>query len=371
VHRRHGNAQSSANTRQDVVRKEEGFPVVLAALFAAFVAVTAAKPVPWVVLVRNDGAAPASWSESLQEAARAAGEGTAVRVLPAPAISPEEASLTLGCGGFTSSCAGKIAGTLGAQVALVVELKAGDGDGPVLTTSVVSSSGSLVRPAETAELPDRGELGLKVARRYVVAAIRGSKPTIVVVTTDTPGATVLIDGARRGRTPLTLVDEVPPGEHKLHVSLDGRAPITKAMDIKVGQTHRFDLVLGANPVPSVKPTIGEQPTTSAVSPAVAWSVLGVGAATLAVGGVVGAVLGGRVIALEIDRSRLNSDGNIVGITQRESEEADKFNLELGKWALGISATGALVAATGGALFLLVDEEPPPAPEPPPPPEPLR
>ena len=332
---------------------------MLAVALVALLSAASSKPVPWVVLVRSDGTTPAGWTDALQEAARGAAEGTAVKVVPPPAISLDEAQLTLGCGSWSATCAGRIASTMSATTALVVELKAGASETETITWSVVSSSGAMQRRPEAADLPDRGEAGLLVAKHCVAAAIRGTRPTVVVVTTDAPGAQVIIDDVARGKTPLTLVDELTPGPHRLRLSLDGRAPAGRALDVKAGTTYRVDVVLGANPIGTLQPTIGDEPSTTSPGPVVAWTMVGVGAAALVAAAGTGGYWAYQYVDLSKKIAQTNDKGLVVGITQHDADKANGLISALTITTATLVGVGALVAGTGvGLLFVPNEDESP-------------
>jgi hypothetical protein len=62
------------------------------------------------------------------------------------------------------------------------------------------------------------------------------------ISTDRPGAHVMIDGKARGATPLTLTD-IPPGRHTVSVSA-GDANVVRTVDVTAGATASVMVALG-------------------------------------------------------------------------------------------------------------------------------
>jgi len=66
----------------------------------------------------------------------------------------------------------------------------------------------------------------------------------VTVTTDTPGATVSVDGASIGQAPLDGELWLEPGAHTLKAQRQGRLPAEKTLEIRSGDDVRVELKLG-------------------------------------------------------------------------------------------------------------------------------
>lgn len=320
--------------------------VASAALLVGLLAVLPARAEKeaWIVLVRSDGAMPASWRPAIQEAARkAAASSEKVAWQEPPAVSLEEAELALGCRGWGAPCAGQIATMMNAGAALVVEIE-GDGPGATLRTAVVSAAGDArAGTHKEAKLPDRGAQGLAIAQAHVVGAIRGSPPTIVVIDSDMPGVDVAIDGVKSGRTPLTLVDELPPGEHRVTLSREGRAPFSTTIDVVAGKASSFTFPMGAGGPAPMQPTVGTSPPSSTVMPMVAYATTGAGAVlALAAAG-----LGAGYGYTYLERKRIADDA-VNGVVQTPGQMPRyKLMEDLAIWL----AVGGVTAAAGSAVFL--------------------
>jgi hypothetical protein len=119
-------------------------------------------------------------------------------------------------------------------------------------------------------------MGLSLHRRVEIAL----RPAPVLsVTTDPPGALVLVDGEPFGTTPVEL--PVAAGKHALRITKAGYIAQTRAVDLVGGVRESLTLELQAAPE-SVA-------TRRPVREAIGWSALGVG--------IVGTVAGATLIAI--------------------------------------------------------------------------
>jgi serine/threonine protein kinase len=69
------------------------------------------------------------------------------------------------------------------------------------------------------------------------------KPTVLIVDSDPPGATVYLDGKKIGKTPLRKTDLEPKGKVKVHITHRGYKSGSKTLKIKSGEEHEVRLVL--------------------------------------------------------------------------------------------------------------------------------
>lgn len=264
---------------------------------SAWAAKAKAKPktAKWVVLVHESGA-PAGWAGALRQAAE--GSGVARTWIEPPAISLDEVQLSLGCASWGPACAGQAAALIGADNALVIDIAA-IGEAVVVGIEDVSATGAVVGNAERVEVsPDDG--GRAVAVAWVIGALKGSRPTVLVVTADLAGTEVVIDGERRGVTPLTLIDLVPPGEHALLLRREGRAPLSRTITVQPSTLNREFGALSQGPTMVTTPSVGEEkPTPREVPAATGGGIAPMALVGFGVGGVgvVGAVVGAAVAGL--------------------------------------------------------------------------
>jgi len=231
------------------------------ALLSTSTSAVAARPKPraakWVTLVHTTGAVPADWAGSLRAAAEGADSGRTW--MPPPSLSLDELMLTLGCAAWDAACAGQAASLLGADNALSIDVIA-SGTGAALQITSVARTGAVVGEPEKVEV-SLDDDGRTIAAAWVAGAVKGARPTILVVTADLPGTEVLIDGEPRGVTPLTLVDVIAPGEHALVMRREGRAPLSRTITVAGGAITREGGALSQGPEMKTTPTVGEAPPT--------------------------------------------------------------------------------------------------------------
>jgi hypothetical protein len=211
------------------------------------------RPAKWVTLIHTGGAVPADWAGAL----RAAAEGAdSTRIwMPPPSLSLDELMLTLGCATWDAACAGQVASLLGADNALSVDVMA-NGAVAALQIASVARTGTVVGEPARVEV-SLDDDGRTVASAFVAGAVRGARPTVLIVTADLPGTEVLIDGEPRGVTPLTLVDVIAPGEHALLLRREGRAPLSRTITVAAGAITREAGALAQGPPMTSTPSVGE------------------------------------------------------------------------------------------------------------------
>jgi hypothetical protein len=102
-------------------------------------------------------------------------------------------------------------------------------------------------------LPLRAERGVAAAPQPATTSVRvESQPT---------GATVWLDGAERGRTPIVL-EGVAPGRHELRLTAPRYQPVTRAIEVQAGKPTELSVALervvlpdGASPPPGKPPVV--------------------------------------------------------------------------------------------------------------------
>jgi hypothetical protein len=345
--------------------------VVLAAV--SFQAPAASQK--WVALVHTSGDVPSSWLKPLQEAAQERSGNTWVAP---PAVTLDEAQLALGCAAWNKACAGQIAGMTGAAMALVVDVTGKDA-GITIGVQAVKANGSAVGAEEKLELPGKTDKDLEFARDFVK---KGQRSAYLVVETDVPGVEVSIDGEHKGKTSASarLQEMLPPGEHKLMLSMEGKAPLQKTVTLKPGVVTTEALSLSAAGPPiettAVAPpptpthevtTTPEQPPTPAPSgagsgnAAVGFGLAGVGGAVVVVAGV---LAGGAIYDRFFHRVPCGPKPDacipnaplVFGFYGKGPKRAD-FQNEAGTWiGGGIAAVGVGALLVGTGLVLATSAE---------------
>lgn len=322
----------------------------------------------WVVIVRGDESIPDTWTQELRRAAEDAAKATKkVRYVSPPEISTKEVELALGCQGWNATCAGQVATMLSANATLTVDIVQ-RGRGAWLSTELVGSDGKMRGARERHELPDRAELGLRAARAFVASRVTGEPVTGLVVDTDTPGATVMLDGQSVGQTPVALYD-VPPGLHRIEISQEGKTTATREVEVPKGTIHKVALVMVA-PSSTNSPTAmaGDSPPAAkdsgAMPPYLGYGVLAAGGGLLLVALASGAANVGVLVTHQyyegFDTQKSYYSRRVFG--SDESASAVSFATGIGFYVIG--AVGLVVGTVGAVLVgvSFVDAgEPAPAP----------
>ncbi len=255
---------------------------------------TKKKAASWVALVHTVGDVPAHWAAALRTAAESVTDQRTW--LPPPDLSIDEIQLTLGCATWGPTCAGQATALIGADNALVIDVTR-DTHGIVVRIDGVSGTGTVVGDGERVEVPADDD-GLQVAEAWVIGSIKGARPTVLIVTSDLEGTEVLIDGRKAGVTPLTLVNALTVGEHRLMLRRENRAPLTRPIVVQPGTVNREHAVLANGPAMKSIPTVGETPPAPLVGPdgtapsamVVAGFALGGVGAAATIGGLVSAAI---------------------------------------------------------------------------------
>lgn len=218
----------------------------------------ATRKVPgWVAIAVADEGVPAGWADALREVAL---KTTVIERtwVDSPTLGREEMQLTASCPSWGPACAGKVAGLLGGDNALLISLSR-DPTGVVVRIDSMDTAGAVVGDPERVVV-DADDGGLSIAKAWVEGALRGARPTVLVITSDLPDTEVKLDGVRRGGTPLTLVDGLEPGEHLLVFSREGRAPLARTIVVQPGTLNREHGVLASGgPKMNTTPSIGVGP----------------------------------------------------------------------------------------------------------------
>lgn len=213
---------------------------------------------------------------------------------------------------------------------------------------------------ETGEAKKKGPLSIGKDPAELIIGMRRAAAELLEVYTgalevliDTP-ARVLLDGVARGTTPLPAMDDVPVGAHTLTVEVDGVAPFTRTIDVKVGERTRVELEMADGVLverATTTSSVGAQPSGLHVSVplTVAGGVLLVVAAGALVGGLV--TLGfANDAGASVDAAVQAGDGAAMLLAVDENH-----NLATATSALYItSAAAAAVGAGALAASFFID-----------------
>ena len=196
------------------------------------------------------------------------------------------------------------------------------------------------------------------------------EPGSVVLRTDVPGATVLVDGEEAGKTPLASAISLPPGSHVIAVRAVGHQQAERTIDVRPGEAQVLDITLvpfeatkpatvssaGSTAQPAVDLTSSTSEAGKANPRARLWRVVAWSSAAVAVASGVTAlvfwkVLGdGRMDDAKNDDAKYKSTGNTnarddshtaFNDAQRDGHIAAGFGIGAG--VLAIAAVGAFWA----------------------------
>jgi len=151
-----------------------------------------------------------------------------------------EVKMVFGCDGELPACMAQAGKTLGADKLLYGTVKKGSSKTTVtvalklldVKTAVVEKFvNDTVQKRELAGNNVNAAAGRWFGQLLEVEA----KPTLTV-TSDPAGANVSVDGQSYGRTPLTLRD-LSPGAHSVTVTMQGRQPYSRNVELRPGGSH--------------------------------------------------------------------------------------------------------------------------------------
>jgi len=342
--------------------------LVLASIYVAAPLQAAAGSEALVVLVRLEESVPVEWNEVAQNTAR---DAIAVEGrygwLPPPEVSLEESRTALGCAAWDPACVGEIGKTLDADHVLYVEVVRPFQQLPVLSLFLVDVSAPDAAVATSVSLPDAEVNGGRVLGVYVREVIYGNVPDLVVVgdgthaaggvavaaTTALAGTRVVFDGEDLGPVPLVLSSAVDTGEHSLRFSSGGREVARRTLSVSAGEP--FELAVSLAAEGSVEAAEEAWLNVDLESP-VAWSVLGLGAAGLAAGGLLYGIYWTTARELEAAQGEFQRTGSISRMSQVEYDETEGSAEDYYVGSVVVTAVGAAVSAAGVALFFLPDDD---------------
>lgn len=216
-----------------------------------------------------------------------------------------------------------LAGRLG--LSIEVELQASD---YAVTARVVATDGSVVQTStEVCKICRHDELPATVRKAVedVMTTLEDAQPktgTLSIVSTPS-GASVSVDGANAGETPLDL--ELAAGSHAIGVSAPGRVGATEQTDIAAGEVTRRAYELRPDGLVSPRTEIG-----------LGWGVVAVGA-VVAFSGISLLVLDEQQIASQCEGNDVDADGDC------------RYLYDTVLTGAGLLAGGVAVAGGGGLM----------------------
>lgn len=230
--------------------------VTLLGLLAALVparGALAASDVGVAVLGLEPVDIPEALAQQLTDALRQRAAATSgVRVVPGKDLI--EIKMVFGCNGELPACMANAGKALGADKLLYGSIKKGSSKANVTVTLKLLDVKTAVVEKFVNDTVSKHELaGSNVsgtAGRWFAQLLQIEAKPILTVSSDPSGASVTVDGAAAGRTPVTLRD-LSPGAHTVVLSMSGRQPVTRNVDLRPGATQEVTATLEAEPPPVV------------------------------------------------------------------------------------------------------------------------
>ncbi|HEY2746295.1 MAG TPA: PEGA domain-containing protein [Polyangia bacterium] len=244
---------------------------VLAALVGLFLAssASAAPDVSVAVLGLEPDEVPEPLAQSITDALRQRASSTGgVRMVQGKDLI--EVKMVFGCDGELPACMAQAGKTLGADKLLYGVVKKGATKTTVTVALKLLDVKTAVVEKFVNDTVQKRELAGNnvnaVASRWFSQLVEvEAKPTLTV-TSDPSGATVTVDGQGYGRTPLTLRD-LAPGTHSVVVTMAGRQPFTRNVELRPGGSHDVVATLETEaPVVVQKPPVTPPEPTPLITP---------------------------------------------------------------------------------------------------------
>jgi hypothetical protein len=216
------------------------YSTLLAAVGVLFLATSArAADVSVAVLGLEPVEVPESLAQQLTDALRQRASSTSgVRIVQGKDLI--EVKMVFGCDGELPACMAQAGKTLGADKLLYGTIKKGASKNTVnVALKLLDVKTAVVEKFVNDTVQKRELAGSNVAgvagRWFAQLVEVDTKPTLTV-TSDPSGANVSVDGQAYGRTPLTL-RELTPGAHSVTVTMAGRQPFTRSVELRPGGSH--------------------------------------------------------------------------------------------------------------------------------------
>jgi hypothetical protein len=244
--------------------------LLISLVFAGLMGKAWADPTAVAVLGVEPIDVPADLSQQLTDALRQRAAGTAgIRSVQAKDLI--EIKMVFGCDSEQPACLAQAGKTLGADKLLYGTIKKGGRSAPnnvavslklldVKTGTIERSVNETVAKRELAA----GSVNATAAKWFAELVPVEAKP-ILTVTSDPANAAVSVDGQSSGRTPVTLRD-LAPGSHTVTISLSGRIPQSRTVELRAGGTSEVSATLEAEHPAVVTPTPPPPPEQPAVVP---------------------------------------------------------------------------------------------------------
>ena len=303
-------------------------------------------------------------------------------------VSVDQVVMALGCEEPTDSCWAAAAAELEADIVIHGQIRRAGGSYRVDVSLFRVSTGESISSIED-EIPvrrsDIDDLRPRIAG--YMQQLSGDRPSVVVIMTNVPGATVEIGGESIGRTDATgrlRVESLAPGQHEISIQADDHQQYNGQFQLSAGDTVDFE----ANLLPTDSPddVLGDAATDEPSEPSAprdwrriaGWSLVAAGAVSGALG-INANIATYRLWSQEQDSgSQYNSyradlgangrvcdgsfnSGNSAGTAESQWREwCDALDQQV--WQVVFYAVGG--AALGAGIYLLLTDADEDADEPP-------
>jgi hypothetical protein len=257
----------------------------------------------------------------------------------------------LGC--TEVSCLAEIGGALGADFLITGQISL-VGDAYIIQLQLANIALAKIESRVSREYSGetKGVFSeLRTATRLLVRDLLGQKSGLLSVSVPEEGATIKLDGAIVGVSPLPEPLSIAGGLHELSVEKEGYIVYREDVNIVEGRT----LDLSAKLIPSPE-FIARYKSDASFTRTVAWVGLGVGAAALAGGVALYFVGSGEAVDLRDDVRQYNAlsvraSSDLAELDRREEQLAVLDALTITTAILGLGA------ATTGAILLFSSDDP--------------
>lgn len=192
---------------------------------------------------------PQLLAQTLTDALRQRAAASSLRVVPGKDLI--EVKMVFGCDGERPSCMASVGKALGADKLLYGTLQKGGNKSDVTVSLKLLDVESATVERFLKDVVPRRQLGSdavhEVAEAWFAQLLQLEAQPSLIVTSDPSGATVSLDGAPAGQTPMTLRD-LSAGAHTIVVSAEARVSITRTVELETGATQELAITLPPSPV---------------------------------------------------------------------------------------------------------------------------
>jgi len=176
-----------------------------------------------------------------------------------------EVKMVFGCDGELPACMAQAGKTLGADKLLYGTVKKGASKTTVtVALKLLDVKTAVVEKFVNDTVQKRELAGNNVnaaAARWFGQLLEVEAKPILTVTSEPTGGSVTVDAQSYGRTPLTLRDLLP-GSHTVVVTMQGRQPVTRTVELRAGGSHDVAATLE----PEAPPVVAKKEPQKAPEP---------------------------------------------------------------------------------------------------------